>query len=389
MIMKSWRYIQEDQVSAYNGLATDEYLMDMYSQDVLPTQATLRLYTYREFCCLVGRFQNIHAELNLEACRSENAQYSRRLTGGGAIIMGDGQLGICLATNHTFDADNTKAIYQLFAQPVILALSQIGIKAHLKGKNDLVVDGKKIAGLGIHVNHQGAIQFHTSLLVNLNVEKMLRVLNIPLQKIADKRHLRKVEQRITTVSRELNRVISIDEMRKRIKDCYRQLFDVNYDTIHITTQERIKINKLADDRYNNEDWIFQNSPQPDMTGMGLKKSKAGLLRTYVALKGETIKSVLITGDFFGLEKLFSAIESKLKWHPIDKEKILGVIEESFALYGAPEDLQPKEVFDSIWRASLGAMREVQYTYSGSCYYPKTDAEQKQYLKNRIINEILK
>lgn len=368
--MTSWRYIEEDAVSADYGLAADEYLMDSYSGQASGTEATLRLYTYQDYCALAGRFQNIHAELDLEACRREGFQYNRRLTGGGAIIMGHDQLGVCLATANTFGAANTRELYQLFSTPVVKALEQLGIQAQLRGKNDLEVDGKKIAGLGIHVNPHGAIQFHTSLLVDLDIPVMLKVLNIPLQKIGDKAQIHKVEQRITTVTRALGRQITTGEVRKLVQSHFERQFGIQWVDQSPTAIEKAEIEKRAKERYRNENWIFQNSPQPDMNGMGLKKTPAGLLRTYVALKGETIKSVLITGDFFGQESLFKRIESQLKWSVLDKESIKCTVNKAFADLEPPEaGLGSDDVLEVIWRAAMGAMKEVQYTYRGSCYFP--------------------
>lgn len=369
--MSPWRYIQEDAVPADYGLATDEYLMDTHSGQEVGAAASLRLYTYRDYCALAGRFQNIHAELNLEACRREGFQYNRRLTGGGAIIMGHEQLGICLATANTFGSAHTRELYHLFSAPVIMALEQLGIKAELRGKNDLEVGGKKIAGLGIHVNPNGAIQFHTSLLVGLDIPVMLKVLNIPLQKIGDKAQIHKVEQRITTVSGALGREITVGAVRELVKSCFEKKFGIRLAEQPISIGELAQIEKLASERYRNEDWIFQHSPQPDMSGMGLKKTPVGLLRTYLALKGETIKSVLITGDFFGQEVLFRQIESQLKWSPLDRAHIDRIVHQAFASFSQTDPgLSADDVQEAIWRAAMGAMKEVQFTYRGSCYYPK-------------------
>ncbi|MCP3927768.1 MAG: lipoate--protein ligase family protein [Bacteroidetes bacterium] len=365
--MPHWRYIQEDAVSAYYGLAADEYLMTSCADN----EAILRLYTYRDYCALVGRFQNIKAELNLNICQKENFQYSRRLTGGGAIIMGQEQLGLCFVTMNTFGCADTREMYQVFSAPVIKALEKLGIQAKLRGKNDLEVDGKKIAGLGIHVNPFGAIQFHTSLLVDLDIPTMLKVLNIPLQKIGDKAQIQKVGQRITTVSRELNRKIKVDEVRHLIKKYFENQFTATLEYQPFSIDEHLEIEKLASQKYNDEDWIFQRSPLPDMTGMGLKKTKEGLLRTYVALKGEVFKSVLITGDYSEQEPLFKHIETQLKWSPLKKENVERVVKKAFEELGQNNlGLTTTDVQDSIWRAAMGAMKEVRYTYKGSCYYPE-------------------
>lgn len=368
--MSKWRYIEEDNVPAAQGLATDEYLMNSYSLDEQSrSQATLRCYTYSNHNALVGRFQNINAELDLEYCRREKIQFSRRLTGGGAIIMGLDQLGICLASKHTFGAANTRELYFILSKPIIKALAELDIQANFAGKNDLEVDGKKIAGLGIHINPYGAIQFHASLLVDLDITEMLKVLKVPLQKIGDKAQIQKVEQRITTISRELNEKTDLSAVRDLIKQNYASAFRVKIDSKDLTPEDKKEIESLAKEKYQNEAWVFQNTPQADMNGMGIKKTRAGLLRTYVALKGETIKSVLITGDFLGHDHFFKHVETQLKWSPADKTKITEVVKKSSEQYDLNGEVTIDEVANAIWRASLGAMKEVRHTYQGSCYYP--------------------
>ncbi len=365
--MKTWRYIEEDGVGAGPGLATDEYLMQACAEKGQPV---LRLYTYRSHCALVGRFQNIRAELDLEACQREGLEYSRRLTGGGAILMGENQLGICVALPDALEAVNTRELYRLLSTPILLALKKLGIEAGFQGKNDLEAGGRKIAGLGIHVNPEGVAQFHASLLVGLDIPLMLRVLQIPLQKFGDKANIARVEQRIATVSGLLGRRVPTDDVRQLIKASFAETLGLQWQPQALEQAEQRAIGQLAAEKYCSDDWIFQHAPQPDMTGMGLKKTAAGLLRAYVALKGETIKSVLITGDFMGMETLFQQVESRLKWNPIDQQQIRQVIRNAFAQSPISEPgIDPEAVFEAIWRAVLGAMKEAQYTYRGSCYYP--------------------
>ena len=61
---------------------------------------------------------------------------------------------------------------------MIRALRELGIHAKFRAKNDLEVDGRKIAGLGVYYDASGAMMFHTSLLVDLDISLMLRVLEI-------------------------------------------------------------------------------------------------------------------------------------------------------------------------------------------------------------------
>ena len=381
--MTKFRYIQESDSSASYGLASDEYLMSYHQQEnVFP--ATLKLYNYQDYAVLAGRFQDINAEIDIEACEKNGFQYGRRLTGGGAILMGSGQLGICFAcSSKTFEWEHVRELYHLFSAPIIVALSQLGIKATFRSKNDLEVNGKKIAGLGVHVDANGVIQFHTSLLIDLDIPKMLKVLKIPIQKYSDKRKISSIEQRITTISRELGSSLSRKKVVEIIKHSFAEAFEIEFVSEGFSLEEKQRIKLLEQKRYLSADWIFQRSPQSDMAGMSLKKSPAGLLRTYIGLKGETIKSVLITGDFFEQANLFSRIESELKWSSIDKEnihKIVNRVFQSEEFNNLKYGLTPEIIIESIWLAAQRAMAAERYTYKGSCYYPKTE------VKEAIINE---
>ncbi len=338
---------------------------------------TLRLYTYRSHCALVGRFQNLAAELNLANCAAEDIQIGRRPTGGGAILMGREQLGLCLTTSSAFDAALAKPreVYYRFAEPLIAALKTMGIQAAFRGKNDLQVNGKKIAGLGVYYDTAGAILFHTSLLVDLDIQLMLRVLNIPAEKYSDKVLVRSVRQRITTVSRELQQPISVGEVRQRVKESFQRTFGITLEEIPFSGTETARIEALAAEKYRNEMWLFQRSPQADMTGMSVKKTAAGLLRTYIGLKGDIIKSVLISGDFLETAPLFNEIETRLKWSPLDKSHIRKTV--AGVLSGSEVPLRPEEVVEAIWQAARRARMENHFTYNGSCYYPKAPAMQSK------------
>lgn len=378
--MTQFRYINEHNTSASYGLAADEFLLN-YHQQGAEFPATLRLYNYQDYAVLAGRFQDISAEIDIEACKKNGFQFGRRLTGGGAILMGSGQLGICFATSSkTFEWENIRELYTKFSAPVIKALRLLGIEAKFRSKNDLEVDGKKIAGLGVHVDASGSIQFHTSLLVDLDISQMLKVLKIPIQKYSDKKKVNSIEQRITTISKEIGKKVALEEVTKVVKYCFAEALENEFTTQEFSQEETRKINQLEKERYLTEDWLFQRSPQSDMTGMSLKKTPVGLIRTYIGLKGEIIKSVLITGDFFEQSEIFNKIESELKWASMDKENISNTVNkvfESNEFDALKFGLVPAVITECIWLAAQRAMAAERYTYKGSCYYPKVEEKEQQ------------
>ncbi|NJN41931.1 MAG: hypothetical protein HC811_06610 [Flammeovirgaceae bacterium] len=95
-----------------------------------------------------------------------------------------------------------------------------------------------------------------------------------------------------------------------------------------------------------------------------------MLRTYIALKGETIKSVLITGDFLEGSNRISRIEARLKWMLLDREEIETAIRAEMQLEDS--ELTAEDITDAVWMAAQRGLAANRYTYKGSCYYPKKE-----------------
>ena len=317
--MTTWRYIKNDNVTASAGLAADEVLVNRTGAST--TQHTLRLYTYQP-CALVGRFQSIENELNLSYCAENKIPINRRPTGGGAIIMGEDQLGVALAIPGKVDetyAHVRKRMAQ-FSQGIISGLATLGIHVEFRRKNDLEVNGKKIAGLGLHKTDSGGLLFHASLLVGLDVPYMLNVLKTPFEKITDK-EISDISERTTTVRLESNTSLTIGEVRKIILNGYRESFQLNIQKGDFTKSELNEIHQLKKDKYMDNDWIFQTTDVPDATGKALVKTPGGLLDIRLVLAGKMIESAYIRGDFFTSEHAIADLEQSLRWHSSNENSV--------------------------------------------------------------------
>jgi lipoate-protein ligase A len=344
--VETWRYIVDDGVTASIGLAADEFLLRAAAQGG-PT--ALRLYTYKPYAALVGRFQNVEAELQLDECQLLGADINRRLTGGGAIIMGDSQLGLALAVppKETPRTHNPALLFQRYAGPIIDGLRALGVAACFRPKNDIEVGGKKIAGLGLYADEEGGLLFHTSILVDLDVPLMLRLLNLAPEKISDK-HIASFEDRLTTVRRVAGDRITVEEVRQAVRSAFEQDRGVRLEPVPFTPEEIAAIRGIEERRYRNPDWIFQRTPPLDARGSSVCKTEAGLLRVYVSLAGWVLKSVLITGDFFGDRQALRDLEARLKWSSGAPDSVRRTVEEAWS--EAPRG--------PIWGLSPAALTEV-------------------------------
>ncbi len=365
--MNTWRYIENNHVTASAGLAADEVLANRAGAGT--SQPTLRLYTYQP-CALVGRFQTMENELNLEYCAQNKIPVNRRPTGGGAIIMGENQLGVALAIPGKSDESYASVRERMaqFSQGIISGLNTLGIDVKFRRKNDLEVNGQKIAGLGLHKTTTGGLLFHASLLVDLDVPYMLNVLKTPFEKISDK-EISSVAERTTTIRRELElcgssklpQRLTMNDVRKTILNGYKTAFKIEIQSMNnsndptlilsydrgedkkdytnpsispvtgeiqrgqnnidsesdwsgFTHEEMDEIRQLEKDKYMDSDWIFQSTDVADAIGKSSIKTEGGLLDIRIVLAGKMIKSAYIGGDFFTSEHAIADLEQSLRWH---------------------------------------------------------------------------
>ena len=314
-----WRYLEHDGVEAAAGLAVDEMLMRRPGP-------TLRLYTYRSHCALVGKFQNLEAEVDLAFCAGHGIPVNRRPSGGGAILMGADQLGIAVV--HSSHAPGVpahpKEIFALFGRALAAGLGELGVRGSLEAKNDIRVDGRKIAGLGVCRNEDGAFLFHTSLIVDLDVELMLRVLRIPAEKLTDKLRAR-VAENLTTVRRETGRPTTMGEVRRALRRGFESALGARFEALALEPAERAAARALEEEKYRRDDWRFQRLRTPDMNGASVRKTPAGLLRLYLSLGGERIKDVTITGDFIAEGPEVLDLEKDLAGTPAEETSLRTVV----------------------------------------------------------------
>lgn len=356
--MIHWRYITGDNESASRALASDEFLMGRYSawaSGEYP-EPSLRIYTYRSHTALVGRFQNVEAEVNLPECRSLGVEVNRRVTGGGAIIMGDRQLMIALASSseHPVIPAHPVRILPKMARGVIMGLAELGIHAEFRPKNDIVVNGRKIGGSAMCIEETGAFLYHATVLLDFDIPFMLRVLNIPPEKLSDKA-VKSHEERMTSIFRETGKRVTVQEAREAICRGFEQAFKMSAVHVPFTPVELQKISGLEHEKYLTDAWVFQRQPAPDMIGQCVRKTPAGLVRAYVAMAGDTIKSVLFTGDFISDERFIKDVEAALKWGRADRDSIARTIR--VAMSGSsqsPQDLGPDELADIVREAVTNA-----------------------------------
>ncbi|MGD0742082.1 MAG: biotin/lipoate A/B protein ligase family protein [Acidimicrobiales bacterium] len=325
---KTWRLLADDGVGAADGLALDEALMGGYARGEPDRPPTLRLYSYRDHCALVGRYQNLEAEIDLAACRRTGTEVNRRPTGGGAIIMGSGQLGIAYL-DRAPTVKRPREIIEEFSAALAAGLARLGITASFHGKNDLEVGGRKIAGLGLFVDPAGAMLFHASVLADLDVALMVQLLRIPAAKLAD-RAFTAISARTTTVAAETGAPCDAATLRPAIAEGFATTFGVDLVPGTPDEEERARAGALATGRYRSQSWLNERSVAVDASGSAMVKTPAGLARIFLTTHGDVVKSAMVVGDFNELPPALAAMESGLRWQRLDHGAVAAVVAASGA-----------------------------------------------------------
>ena len=317
--MPRWRYFSEGNLDAAYGLAVDEMLTHSVAQTDSPP--ILHLYSFKP-SVIVGRYQDLEAGIKLGRCRELGIQYNRRITGGGTVIMGPGQLalGLALPLERLGVKSYIKTILAMFGDMIIEGLGGLGIEAIFRPKNDIEVGGKKIAGLAASIEEDDILLFHMSLLLDFDTPLMLELLDLPGEKLRDKA-VSCFGERMTTIEAELERPVAMDSVKKVILRAFEKGLGVNFFPSQFTKWEGQRITKLMKGRYSSPNWWFSVKHPLKRTGYAHKKTPEGLLQVYLSLSGAVIENLLITGDFFSSPRDINRIESALKWSASDEKSL--------------------------------------------------------------------
>ena len=305
--------------STAEGLAVDDTLPQSVAYNQSPP--ILHLYTFVP-SVIVGKYQDIEAALRLDRCRAREIEYNRRSTGGGTVIMGPEIVSLGLGINLDYPGlkKGVGGVFESMSLALTRALKMIGVKGHFRPKNDLEVDGQKIAGLSASAETSTSLLFHTSLLVDFDIDLMTDIMNTPMIKLQDKGY-NCFSRRMTTIREQVGSKVSVETAMEAVYKAFEVEFDIQFREDTPDEWEETSIRNLIKDRYQSKEWIFSHKHPRSRMGVSRLKTKAGLLEIYLALSGGSIESVVITGDFFSTSQDIQQLENALKWTSARKERI--------------------------------------------------------------------
>lgn len=327
---KCFRVLDSPPRGAAEHMALDEVIMQAHSENLVPN--TLRFLQFKP-CALVGLHQNTCLEVNVPYCRANGIEINRRITGGGSLYWGPLELGYELyAAKSTpgIPAD-VAGLYRLMCEGTALGLQKLGLRAAYRPVNDIEINGRKIAGTG-GTELGGTFVFQCSLLVDFDVEEMLRVLRLPVEKLGDKA-AKTFRERVTTMSAELGRVPDHADIKTAVLDGLRISFGYEFNHGELTAAELALYEQVLP-QFRSEEWIFgkNGGVMATVDAFAAHKAPGGLIRVHVRLddKINRIRQIIITGDFFAYpRRTVNDLENALKNTAADGDSVAAAINAFF------------------------------------------------------------
>jgi len=352
-----WRLLDTGNRSAAENMALDDVILQCRAENTVPS--TVRFLQFKPPAVLVGYHQTVEHEVRTAFCEERGIDVNRRLTGGGAIFFDQSSLGweVFASRNDLgihrpfFDQ---KEIFEKMCLGVIHGLKTLGVHACFRPKNDIEVDGRKISGTG-GTERDDALIFQGTLLVDFDVETMLRALRIPVMKLKDK-EVESVKERVTCLKQELGYVPELEEVKGALRDGFERAFDVRFTEDELSLQEERLLRDRAE-YFRSREWIFlKRRPLDEAAEVhAVTKTPGGLVRVSLAMDvdAKVIKSALITGDFFVYpSRAIRDLEALLKNSIIDEDEVRGIVHDFFETRKAQiPGVAPDDLIDLILEAA--------------------------------------
>ena len=239
------KLIVSNSTNPYYNLAVEEWAVRN-----IDTSESDYLFLYvNTDCIVVGRNQNVFQEVNLNFCKENHIEITRRVSGGGTVFHDLENLNWTFISKFHESKVND---YKFFSKPIINVLKSLGLDAFLNSRNGIMVGETKISGQAQFTNRKNILS-HGTLLIGSDTFKLQEAISLKNKKVTSS-----ATPSVNSVVKNLKDLcahnISIQEVQNLLlKECaVSEIFRI--DTEEIQT----KIRKI-EEVYKTTKWIYERS----------------------------------------------------------------------------------------------------------------------------------
>ncbi len=264
----------------YFNLAAEEYLLKNSNDDVLMLWRSTP-------SIIVGKHQNMMAEVNYPYVLKSHIPVIRRLSGGGTVFHDLGNVNFSYIAN---GKDGHIVDFKRFTQPIVDFLNSRAIPAQLSGRNDILVDGFKFSGNAEHV-FKNRVLHHGTILFSSNLDS-LKLGIAPTGGSYSDNSVKSFRSKVANLQSYFSEAMEVDEFKDLL---FTYLIDRHQSTSYSFSEADVeRIQALVASKYATWDWNFGYSPDytfrsiPNADGQAVLQVKKGIIceATYTYADGE-------------------------------------------------------------------------------------------------------
>ncbi|MBR5211105.1 MAG: lipoate--protein ligase family protein [Bacteroidales bacterium] len=143
---------------------------------------------------IIGRNQDLEAEVNMDYCREHGVEVVRRKSGGGCVYSDKGNIMISYISGR----GDVSEVFERYLDMLTSCLRSLGLPAEKSGRNDVLVDGRKVSGNAFHMLPDRSI-VHGTLLYSTDFDALEAAIRPPVEKL-ERHGVASVRQRVTNLS---------------------------------------------------------------------------------------------------------------------------------------------------------------------------------------------
>ena len=263
-------------------LAAEEYLLKNTKDEIF-------MLWQSENAIVVGKHQNLLAEINYPFVLKNKIALCRRISGGGTVFHDAGNVNFTYIKNVKSPAEIS---FKMFTAPVVEALAWLGITATTSGRNDLLIAGLKISGNAEHV-YKNRVLHHGTLLFDSDLKELGQSIKVTPGKYLGKA-VQSNRSQVANISQFLKKPMKTGEFVQFLLDF--QLKNSESKLYSLSEYDITETEKLATDKFRTWEWNFGYSPKYTFNNKVEIDGKTLYIRLEVE-KGVIVEA-MIEGDYF-------------------------------------------------------------------------------------------